>query len=388
MPAPLGAWDFGVTCVTPSERPAPGLVGGAGELVPDGAGWSRGPAEAGGSRGGAGRVPGSWHDADMTNAQESHATTSIVPAGSLMYGMQLPIQTLTRTLVEPWEETATVADLVRVARESEAAGFGFIGVCDHVALPPVEYTKHMTPTWYDPVATLGYLAAATTGVRLLSVVYIAPYRHPLVSAKSFMTLDHLSGGRVILGVGAGHVESEFEALGLDFKTRGARLNEAIDAMRGAFADTYSEFSGRFFEYGQVGLAPRPVQASVPIWIGGSSRAALRRVAERGDGWIPQGTPREKMRESIDVIRARADEVRPDAVLDLGFMPGMVYVGEPDWDVGAWCISGPADKIAETLREAHEFGCNVLHLRFRSRSLDELSDQIAAFGAEVAPSLSI
>jgi probable F420-dependent oxidoreductase len=338
--------------------------------------------------GGVRGVPGSWHDADMTNAPESHATTSIVPPGSLMYGMQLPIQTLTRTLVEPWEETATVADLVRVARESEAAGFGFIGVCDHVALPLVEYTKHMTPTWYDPVATLGYLAAATTSVRLLSVVYIAPYRHPLVSAKSFMTLDHLSGGRVILGVGAGHVESEFEALGVDFKTRGARLNEAIDAMRGAFADTYSEFSGRFFEYGQVGLAPRPVQASMPIWIGGSSRAALRRVAERGDGWIPQGTPREQMRESIDVIRARADEVRPDAVLDLGFMPGMVYVGEPDWDVGAWCISGPADKIAESLREAHQLGCNVLHLRFRSRSLDELSDQIAAFGAEVAPNLSI
>jgi len=323
----------------------------------------------------------------MTNAQESHlATTSIVPAGSLMYGIQLPIQTLTRTLREAWEETGTVADLVRVARAAEAAGFGFVGVCDHVALPPVEYTKHMTPTWFDPVATLGYLAAATSTVRLLSVVYIAAYRHPLVGAKSFMTLDHLSDGRVIVGVGAGHVESEFEALGLDFSTRGARLNESIDAMRAAFRDTYSEFSGRFYNYGQVGLAPRPVQASMPIWIGGSSRAALRRVAERGDGWIPQGTPREQMRASIDTIRARADEVRPGAALDLGFMPGMVYVGEPDWDVGQSCITGPAEKIAESLRDAHDLGCSVLHLRFRSRTLDELCDQLAAFGAEVAPLL--
>jgi probable F420-dependent oxidoreductase len=323
----------------------------------------------------------------MTNAPESHAaTSSIVAPGSLMCGMQLPIQTLTRTLREPWEETATVADLVRVARAAEAAGFGFVGVCDHVALPPVEYTKHMTPTWFDPVATLGYLAAATSTVRLLSVVYIAAYRHPLVGAKSFMTLDHLSDGRVILGVGAGHVQTEFEALGLDFSTRGAQLNESIDAMRAAFADTYSEFSGRFYQYGQVGLAPRPVQSTLPIWIGGSSRAALRRVAERGDGWIPQGTPREQMRESIDVIRTRAAEVRPEAVLDLGFMPGMVYVGQPDWDVGEWCISGPADKIAASLREAHDLGCTVLHLRFRSRSVDELCDQLAAFGTEVAPLL--
>ena len=168
-----------------------------------------------------------------------------VPEGGLIWGMQLPIQTLTRTLREPWEEDATVGDLVRVARAVEEAGGAFVGVCDHVALPLVEYTKRMSATWYDTVATLGYLAAETSVVRLLSVVYIAAYRHPLVGAKSFMTLDHLSDGRVILGVGAGHVEVEFEALGVEFATRGAQLNESIDAMRAAFTETYSEFHGRF-----------------------------------------------------------------------------------------------------------------------------------------------
>jgi len=323
----------------------------------------------------------------MTTGSSTAAVSALpVPEGRLPWGMQLPIQTLTRTLREPWEEEAGVADLVRVARAVEAAGGAFVGVCDHVAIAPVEYTKHMTPTWYDTVATLGYLAAATSTVRLLSVVYIAAYRHPLVAAKSFMTLDHLSGGRVILGVGAGHVESEFDALGLDFRTRGAQLNEAIDAMRGAFSDTYSEFHGTYYDYGSVGLAPRPAQPALPIWIGGSSKAALRRVAERGDGWIPQGTPRDQMRESIDVIRRRRDEVRPDATIDLGYMPGMVYVGSPDWEVGDWCLSGEADKIAASLREAHDFGCSVLHLRFRSRSCNELCDQIAAFGSEVGPHL--
>jgi probable F420-dependent oxidoreductase len=224
-------------------------------------------------------------------------------------------------------------------------------------------------------------------VRLLSVVFIAPYRHPLVGAKSFITLDQLSGGRVVLGVGAGHVETEFEALGVDFATRGARLNESIDAMRAAFGDTYSEFHGRFYDYGSVGLAPRPVQTPLPIWIGGSTNAALRRVAERGDGWIPQGTPRDGMQAAVDVIRRRRDEVRPAARIDLGYMPGMIYVGQPGWDVGEWCMSGEPDKIAETLRAAHDFGCSVLHVRFRSRSCDELCDQIAAFGAEVGPHLA-
>jgi len=309
-----------------------------------------------------------------------------VPDGALAWGMQLPVQTLTRTLREPWEDDAGVADLVRVARAVEDAGGAFVGVCDHVAIAPVEYTKHMTPTWYDTVATLGYLAAATTRVRLLSVVYVAAYRHPLVAAKSFMTLDHLSGGRAVLGVGAGHVESEFDALGVDFATRGALLNESIDAMRAAFADTYSEFHGKFYDYGPVGLAPRPVQSPLPVWIGGSTKAALRRVAERGDGWIPQGTPRERMRESVDLIRTRRDEVRPGAPIDLGFMPGLLYVGTPTWDVGEWTLAGSPDRLAGSLREAHDFGCSVLHVRFRSRTCDELCDQISAFGEEVAPHL--
>jgi len=313
-------------------------------------------------------------------------TTSLVPAGSLLYGIQLPIQTLTMTLREPWEVDATVADLVAVARAAEAAGFGFVGVCDHVALPLVDYTQRMTPTWYDPVATLSYLAAATTTVRLLSVVYIAAYRHPLVSAKSFMTLDHLSGGRAILGVGAGHVQAEFDALGVDFAGRGALLDENLDAIRAAFADTYSEHHGARFSYGPVGLAPRPVQARLPIWVGGSSKAALRRVAERGDGWIPQGTPRDQMAEAVAYIRRHVDEVRPGARLDLGFMPEWLYVGDPGWDLGPHCLSGPPEKLAEALRAAHTFGCSVLHLRFRSRDGQELCDQLSAFGATVAPLL--
>ncbi len=132
---------------------------------------------------------------------------AIVDDGGWIYGIQLPVQTLTKTLRDPWEADASVADLVEVAVRAEAGGNAFIGVCDHVAIPDNDYAPEMSTTWYDTVATLSYLAARTATVRLLSIVWIAGYRHPLQTAKSFGTLDHLSGGRAILGIGAGHVEA-------------------------------------------------------------------------------------------------------------------------------------------------------------------------------------
>lgn len=314
-------------------------------------------------------------------------SVSIAPPGALVYGIQLPIQTLTTTLREEWETTATVADLVAVAKAADDAGCAFVGVCDHVALPHSDYTHHMTTTWYDTVATLSFVAAHTTSTRLLSSVYIAAYRHPLVSAKSFLTIDHLSGGRAILGIGAGHVEAEFDALGIDFASRGARTNEAIDAIRAAFESEYSTFSGEFFDYAEVGLSPRPARGTIPIWIGGSSKPALRRVAERGDGWIPQGTPRAHMQECLDYIRSHRDKLRPGADIDFGFMGEFLYVGNPAWETGGHTITGSPERLAASLREARDLGCNVLHLHFRSRDRHELVDQLAAFARDVAPLLN-
>ena len=206
------------------------------------------------------------------------------------YGMQLPVQTLTRTLADPWEDTATVADLVAITQKAEATGHDFVGVCDHIAIPDNDYAANMTTTWYDTVATLSYLAAHTSTVNLLSVVWIAAYRHPLQTAKSFGTLDHLSGGRVIMGVGAGHVEAEFDALGIDYSKRGKILNESIDAIRGAYESTYVSFEGDFYSYDNVGMTPGPVSGSFPIRIGGSGRAAWKRTGRQGDGYIPMGAP--------------------------------------------------------------------------------------------------
>lgn len=167
----------------------------------------------------------------------------ISPDGPLAYGMQLPVQSQSAIYAEPWEAAATPADLVRTARAADRGGFAYIAGCDHVAIPR-RLADGMSTVWYDPVATLSFLAGVTERVLLMSHVAVVGLRHPLVTAKQYATLDHLSGGRLILGVGAGHVREEFEAVGADFDGRGGVLDESIDALRAALGpEEYPEFAG-------------------------------------------------------------------------------------------------------------------------------------------------
>jgi probable F420-dependent oxidoreductase len=312
---------------------------------------------------------------------------ALVQGSGWAYGLQLPIQTLTLNLVDPWEDDATVADLVRVAHKAESTGHSFVGVCDHVAVPDDEYSARMRTTWYDTVATLGFLAAQTTSVKLLSVVWIAAYRHPLQTASSFGTLDHLSGGRVILGVGAGHVAGEFAALDVPFEERGAILDETLEALSTVFDDKYASFSGERFNYSNVGVSPRPPDGGrLSTWIGGNSKAAWRRVGKYGDGYIPMGNSIDQYGEIISTIRQSAEaNGRGDAPIDIGYMPGWVHL------TGSWDDEGlpPAmitgvEAYAEDIRAARAAGANVIHVKFRGRSLAEYLEQFDAFVEEVVP----
>jgi probable F420-dependent oxidoreductase len=305
------------------------------------------------------------------------STVAIVPEGALVYGIQLPVQAKSVRTSAEWERGADVGtpELVRAARACDDAGFFYVAVCDHVTVaPPAAEDGGMSYTWYEPIATLSYLAAVTSRTRLMTNVYVAAYRSPLQTAKSFATLDSLSGGRAILGVGVGHLQSEFEALGVDFAARGRLTNEAIDGVLAAWAAAPAQ-------------QPAPVQSPrPPIWVGGSGAPALRRVAERGDGWIPQGTPRKQMPESIDAIRRRRDEVRPDAVLDIGYIHEYVYVGDADWDFGDYTVTGSDQRIIDKCNEMGTMGVNHLQMRFRARDIEEFCDQVAAFGDRIGPHL--
>ncbi|MYY06791.1 LLM class F420-dependent oxidoreductase [Streptomyces sp. ATexAB-D23] len=306
--------------------------------------------------------------------------------GPLSYGMQLPIQSQSALFAEPWEAGATPADLAAIARTADRTGFAYIAGCDHVAVPR-RLAAGMGTVWYDPVATLAFLAGVTERVLLMSHVAVVGLRHPLATAKQYATLDHLSGGRLILGVGAGHVREEFEALGADFDGRGAVLDESIDALRAALGpEEYPEFAGERYAFGGLGQLPRPAQERVPLWVGGSSPAALRRAAVRGDGWLPQGDPRDRLPAQIARLHALRAEAGVAGPITVGAITEPLYVGEPGWSVGRRTLSGKPEALADSLRAYAAMGVHQIQVRFRSRGVSELTDQMAAFAAEVAPHL--
>ncbi|MBT2391039.1 LLM class F420-dependent oxidoreductase [Streptomyces sp. ISL-1] len=301
--------------------------------------------------------------------------------------MQLPVQSQSTIYAEPWEAGAGAEDLAEIARAADRAGFAYLASCDHVAIPR-RLAGAMSTVWYDPVATLSFLAGITERVLLLSHVAVVGLRHPLATAKQYATLDHLSGGRLILGVGAGHVAEEFQALGVDFARRGAVLDETIDALRAALGtEEYPEFAGQRFSFSGLGQRPRPAQPQIPLWVGGSSPAAVRRAAVRGDGWLPQGDPRTELPAQIAKLRAYRQEAGITEPIEIGAITEPLYVGDATWEVGRRTLSGKPDVIAESLRAYAAMGVHQIQVRFRSRSRAELIDQMAAFGADVASHLN-
>ncbi|MGP4044144.1 TIGR03619 family F420-dependent LLM class oxidoreductase [Streptomyces sp. 2A115] len=300
--------------------------------------------------------------------------------------MQLPVQSQSTLYAEAWEADAGPDDLVEIARTADRSGFAYLASCDHVAIPR-RLAAAMSTVWYDPVATLAFLAGVTERVRLLSHVAVVGLRHPLLTAKQYATLDHLCGGRLILGVGAGHVREEFEALGVDFERRGFVLDESIDALRSALgADEFPSHHGKLYDFEGLGQRPRPTQSRVPFWVGGSSPAAVRRAAVRGDGWLSQGDSRERLPDQIARLWRLREEAGVADSFTVGAITEPLYVGEPGWAVGRRTLTGGPEALAESLRAYRAMGVHQIQVRFRSRSRNELVDQMAAFGADVAPLL--
>lgn len=213
-----------------------------------------------------------------------------------------------------------------VASTLEANGFESIWMPEHLVFP-----AEMPPTYpysdsgfppvtsdtpsYDPWVILSYLAAATERIRLATNIYILPLRHPLQTARSVVTVDRVSGGRVTLGIGVGWLADEFEYLGLDFGGRGRRTDAVISAIRRLWSEDVIEVHDDFFDFGPVKFQPKPLQKpSIPIEVGGASGAALRRAGRIGDGWIEIGSAdlddfRAKL-ATVESARREAGRTRP------------------------------------------------------------------------------
>lgn len=185
----------------------------------------------------------------------------------------------------PEDDVLDAGPLHEVAAAAERCGFDGLSLSEH-PVPGARWLNSGGHQTLDPFVALGYAAAATERIRLHTHLAVVPYRNPFLLAKAAATLDKLSGGRLILGLGTGYQKSEFHALGVDFDERNVLFDEALDVLPLHWSGEPFSYQGRHFSARDVIARPRPVQNPIPIWIGGNSRLTRRRVAERAQGWMP------------------------------------------------------------------------------------------------------
>ena len=287
------------------------------------------------------------------------------------FGASLPGVQQIPARAQAWEREIGGTQIVEAARMAERAGFDWVSCSDHVAVP-VSRAAAMGASWFDAGSTLAFVAGATTRIRLLSHVLVLPYRHPLVIAKQYGTLDHLSGGRLILGVGSGHLKPEFKVLGADFERRGTVNDEYLAAIVAAWSEEVARFEGETLAFRDVIVAPRPAQRPrPPIWVGGNSRAAVRRAARLADGWVPWQLEPEACGAAVaDARRLRAEADQPGAfevVAPLAVPAGV-----------------PADVLVAAAARWRAAGATAFHTGIAARDLAELLARLEWFGREVIP----
>jgi probable F420-dependent oxidoreductase len=249
---------------------------------------------------------------------------------------------------------------VEAARAADRLGFESAWLPEHLVLPvamagsPHAGDEHppVPPTTqlFDPASLLSFVAAQTTSLRLGTYVYLLGLRHPFITARAFATLDWVSGGRAVIGAGAGWLRSEWEALGIDPATRGARLDEAIGVCRRLWTEETIAHDGPHFPFAEVAFEPKPVQQPIPVLIGGESAQALRRAGRLGDGWIGMANTPESAEAAVATIRGhRAEAGR----LDQSFEVTVGGECTTEDDVAAWAASGVDRLIVSPWRRSAE-----------------------------------
>jgi probable F420-dependent oxidoreductase len=205
----------------------------------------------------------------------------------------------------PWQAELSSADFQLVARTADELGFDAITVPEHIVMP-VEQVDLMGAYWTHALTAMSFIAGATTRIAVNASVIVLPYHHPVILAKAIATLDVLSGGRVIVSVGVGHTEREFEVLGVPFHERGRIADDSLAAMIELWTSDDPRHHSPFIDVDGVAFEPKPVQRPYPpVWIGGNSRAAMRRAA-RHDGWMPWLVTLDQLSECLDYIRSQPE----------------------------------------------------------------------------------
>lgn len=273
----------------------------------------------------------------------------------------------------PWEAEGGIDDVVAVAVAAEASGYGWVGCPEHVAVP-ARATARRGGCYWDPLVTLGFVAARTTRIGLLPHVTVLGYHHPLALVKRYGTLDVVSGGRVVLGVGVGSLEEEFALLGADFADRGRRADDALRALRAAWGTPTPRYAGEVFRFEGLVVDPCGLPRHLPVWVGGRTARSLRRALALGDGWIPFGRPVEELASLLDRAEVRAALEARDPRL-----PPFEVVLSPDPPLDP---AGDPSGTARAVEAWASAGATAFAVRVRHRSRDECIEQLAALATLV------
>ncbi|MDO9709247.1 TIGR03619 family F420-dependent LLM class oxidoreductase [Paracraurococcus lichenis] len=295
--------------------------------------------------------------------------------------------------------------MARLAQEGEALGYGYATVSDHVVIPTDIHAKYpYTDTGEFPASSRGerheqltqamFVAAKTTRLRIVTSVMVVPHRPAMLAAKMISTIDVLSGGRLTLGIGAGWLQEEFEALQVpDFAARGRVTDEYILAAKELWTSAAPRFEGEFVRFHDIGFAPKPVQpGGPPIWVGGESGPALRRTAKLGDAWYPIGTNPSFPLDSLARYRSAIAKLH-GLVEKAGRDPakvGLAYrvqkygpeVPATAGDGERRLFSGQPGQIADDLKAMRDLGVQGLDLTFPGATVEEVVAGMRAFRDEV------
>lgn len=296
----------------------------------------------------------------------------------------------------PFDRFPRTEDYVEVAKAGESCGFHAVELSDRLLLPRVPGKRFMNESWPDGITLAAYLAAATKTIKFLFDVRVVPWDSPFRVAKALATLDVVSAGRVLCGVGVGAHRDEFEQLGVPFARRGALLDEYLRAIKELWTAETPEFKGPTLAFSNVSFAPKPVQKPhIPLLIGGSGPRPLRRVVELGDGWTPMRGTLEQVRDGIRWIREKAVQAGRDAeafhfgfnALAVGVDEALIKARRLAGDTAAQAQSRTA---AETIREVELYrdaGVNYLTIAFPWRTPTDYVGELERFAREVMPAFA-
>lgn len=296
----------------------------------------------------------------------------------------------------PFDRFANIEQIVEVTKRADELGYYAVELPEHLLPPQGATAKLHAETWYDGPVLASYIAASTRNIKLFMNVLVAPYHHPVRLAKSLATLDVVSGGRVLCGIGTGWMRSEFQRLSIPFEQRSAITDEYLQAMKELWAAESPVFRGEYVSFSDVSFSPKPVQKPhIPLLVGGTGPRPWRRAIDFGDGWTCMRGSIDEIKEGVSQIKAGvAAAGRDTAALHFGM--NAINVGVDDdleWarkHAGDERASGPNRTPEDLVREIGAYGAiglNYLSLAFKWRTAGDLVSQLESFATSVIPQLS-